>query len=78
MSSVQIKEEDFWKNSFNMRQCLCEWLVIHFNLSSVPPKFMHLMNHVLHPFIDSFFIVYLNGILIFSSTQWEEHGGHLK
>jgi hypothetical protein len=33
---------------------------------------MHLMNYMLHPFIDSFVIIYLDDILIFSST-WEEH-----
>jgi len=33
--------------------------------------------YVLHPFIDSFVIVYLENIIIFIST-WEDHISHLK
>ena len=38
---------------------------------------MYFMNDVLHPFIDSFLIVYLDDILIFSAI-WKEHISHLK
>ena len=34
--------------------------------------FRCLMNVVLHPFIDSFVIVYLYDMLVYSAT-WEEH-----
>jgi len=37
---------------------------------------MRLMNDVLCPFIDSFVIVYLDDILVYSAT-WEEHISHL-
>lgn len=37
---------------------------------------MRLMNDVQFPFIDSFFIVYLDDILVYSAT-WEEHISHL-
>jgi len=48
-----------------------------FGLSISATIFMCLINDVLYPFIDSFVIVYLDDIPIFSST-WEEHVGHLK
>ena len=38
---------------------------------------MHLMNVVFHPFIDSFVIVYLDDILVYSATL-KEHISHLK
>jgi hypothetical protein len=38
------------------------------HLSDVMATFMDLMNDELCPFLDSFFIVYLEDILMFSST----------
>jgi hypothetical protein len=34
------------------------------------------MNNVLHPFLDSFVIIYLDDILVYKTT-WEEHILHL-
>jgi hypothetical protein len=39
--------------------------------------FIRLMNDVVHPFIESFVMIYLDYMLIFSTT-WEEHVSHLK
>jgi len=47
-----------------------------FGLCNASTKFMRLMNDVLHSYLDLFVIVYLNDILIYSST-WEDHISHI-
>jgi len=60
-----------------MKHGLYEWLVFPFSLSNAPNVCMCLMNDVLHPFIDSFVIFYLEIILSFISTM-EECVLHMK
>jgi hypothetical protein len=65
---VKVKEEDTWKISFKTRQGLYEWLVMPFSLCNALSTCMRLMNDVLHPYLDSFVIFYLDDILIYSAT----------
>jgi len=53
-----------------------EWLVIPFGLCNAPTTFMRLVNDVLHPYLDSCVLVYLDDILVYTYT-WEEHISHL-
>ena len=48
-----------------------------FGLTKALATFMRLMNDVLRPLIDSFVVVYLDDILIFSKT-WSEHLQHFE
>jgi hypothetical protein len=48
-----------------------------FGLTNAPTNFMRLMDDVLIPFTNSFVVVYLDEILIFSRT-WEEHMWHIQ
>ena len=46
-------------------------------LTNAPTAFMDLMNRVLNEYLDKFFIVFIDDILIYSKNQ-EEHQEHLR
>ena len=46
-------------------------------LCNAPTTFTRVMNDLFRPFIDEFFLVYLDYILVFSRT-WDEHVCHVK
>ena len=74
---IQIAEKDIWKTSFKTKQGLFEWLVMPFGLCNALATFMRVMNDVFCPFIDDFFIVYLDDILVFNNS-WDDHVTHVK
>eukprot|EP00253_Pinus_taeda_P006928 PITA_06928 len=73
---VPIKPFDVWKTAFKAMEGLFEWLVMPFGLMNDPATFMGLMDDILWPFTNSFVVVYLDDILIFSQS-WEEHLHHI-
>eukprot|EP00253_Pinus_taeda_P016206 PITA_16206 len=73
---VLIKAFDVWKTTFKAKEGLFEWIVMPFRLMNAPATFMRLMDDILLPFTNSFVVVYLDDILIFSQS-WEEHLHHI-
>jgi len=59
------------KTAFSTRYGHYEWNVLPFGLSNASGAFQRRMNKVLRPYIDKFCIVYLDDILIFSTTELE-------
>ena len=48
-----------------------------FELTNAPPTFKDLMNGMFRPYLDSFVIVFIEDILIYSPTK-EEYEHHLR
>ena len=74
---VRIAEGDEPKTACVTRYGAFEWLVMPFGLTNAPATFCTLMNEILHPYLDQFVVVYLDDIVVYSSTL-QEHVEHLK
>jgi len=73
---VRMKEEDIFKTVFRTRYGNYEYVVVPFGLTNALATFMCLMNSVLCPYLDKFFIVFIDDILVYSNNE-EEHVEHL-
>src|ERR1700743_629711 len=72
---LRIKEEDIPKTAFRTRYGHFEYTVMPFRLTDASVAFMDLMHIIFQPYLDQFFIVFIDDILIYSQTQ-EEHARH--
>ncbi|KAL0546333.1 hypothetical protein IC582_016240 [Cucumis melo] len=74
---LRIKDGDVPKTAFRSRYGHYEFIVMSFGLTNAPAVFMDLMNRVFREFLDTFVIVFIDDIFIYSKTE-VEHEEHLR
>ena len=74
---LRVKDTDIPKIAFRMRYGHYEFTVKPFGLTNAPTAFRDLMHRVFQPYLDQFFIVFVDDILIYSQSEWE-HQYHLR
>ncbi|MDV3201193.1 MAG: reverse transcriptase family protein, partial [Sweet potato little leaf phytoplasma] len=72
---IRIKEEDISKMAFRTRYGHYEFVVMPFDLTNAPAIFMDYMNRIFRPYLDSFVVVFIDDIMIYSKdpSQHQEH-----
>ena len=74
---LRIKDLDVSKTAFRTRYGHFEFLVMPFGLTNAHAVFMDLMNRVFRPYLDRSVVVFIDDILVYSSS-YIEHEKHLR
>jgi hypothetical protein len=74
---LKICSEDIPKTAFTCKYGLYEYTVMSFGLTNAPAFFMHLMNKVFMDYLDTFVVIFIDDILIYSKSE-AEHEKHLR
>ena len=74
---IPIRQGDEHKTAFTSRYGMYEFLVMPFGLTNAPATFQTAMTDLFRNWLDDFIIIYLDDILIYSSSQ-EQHLHYLQ
>ena len=74
---MRIADGDVAKTTCVTHYGAYEFLVMPFGLTNAPANFCTLMNHAFYDYLDKFVVVYLDDIVVYSSSL-DEHVAHLK
>ncbi|XP_053548908.1 uncharacterized protein LOC128640454, partial [Bombina bombina] len=74
---IRMRKSDEWKTAFNTRFGHYEYLVMPFGLCNAPAVFQHFVNEIFRDFLNSFVIIYLDDILIFSHN-YQDYVHHVR
>ncbi|XP_027342684.1 uncharacterized protein LOC113855296 [Abrus precatorius] len=74
---IQVMDKDIPKTTFRIRYSHYEYIVMPFGVTNTPAMFMDYMNRIFRPFLDWFVVVFINDILIYSSSP-KEHAEYLR
>ena len=66
---LRVRQEDIPKTVFRTRYGHYEFLVMSFGLTNASSAFMDLMNRVFHEHLDSFVILFIDDILIWTTFE---------
>ena len=74
---LSLRETDIPKTAFRTRYRHFEFTVMPIGLTYALAAFMDLMHRMFQPYLDHFFVVFVDDILIYSQSEWE-HEYHLR
>lgn len=74
---LRVAPGDEWKTAFRTRYGHFQYNVMPFGLCNAPASFQAFVNDTLREYLDTFLVVYLDELLIFSKTP-EEHEQHVR
>ena len=74
---LRVREADIPRTTFRMQYGHLEFTMMPFGLTHALTTFMDLMHRVFQPYLDWFFMVFVDDILIYAKSK-EEHEDHLR